>query len=621
MKKHFKIIRIAIIVFTDLFAIPIAWYAAYWLRFNLSVIPSLELRHATYLLPLLLFTQGAVFWAFKLYRGMWSFASMLDLMRILKAVAFGIGLVLVGLFFVPFKIPRSIIPIYAWLLVSLLGGTRFVYRWIKNYSRSSHKEGKRTLVVGAGHAADLLLRELRKRTSAEPYNIVVIADDNPSKVGGALHGIKVKGNLDKIPKFIERYDIELVIIAMPSAKASVIRKVLGYCKEAKIESRTMPSLNDLVSGNLTVNALREVSVEDLLGRDQVMLDWEGIAETIKGKKIFVSGGGGSIGSELCRQIAALSPAALIVVDNSEFNLYEIDRELRGKFPKVSVIAQLVDVVDLVAINKLMEKHKPDIVFHAAAYKHVPLVENQARAAIRNNILGTYNVANAAAYNNVAKFVLVSTDKAVNPVNIMGATKRAAEIICQSFNGRVATSFITVRFGNVLGSAGSVIPLFREQLAAGKDLTVTHNEITRYFMTTLEATQLILQSTCLSKDGEIFVLDMGEPIKIKDLAEQMIYLSGKKLGEDVGIEYIGLRPGEKLYEELFYKHEELMPTAHAKINRAKYKILQWEKLAVYMARLEQMCLGCEDEEKFKELLLEMVPEYKRQAEHVKLGVVQ
>jgi len=271
----------------------------------------------------------------------------------------------------------------------------------------------------------------------------------------------------------------------------------------------------------------------------------------------------------------------------------------------------MDVVDFVAINKLVEKHKPDIIFHAAAYKHVPLVESQARAASRNNILGTYNVANAAAYNNVEKFILVSTDKAVNPVNIMGATKRVAEIICQSFNGRVATHFITVRFGNVLGSAGSVIPLFKEQLLAGKDLTITHPEITRYFMTTLEATQLILQATVLSDDGEIFVLDMGEPIKIKDLAEQMIYLSGKKLGEDAHISYIGLRPGEKLYEELFYKHEELTPTTHIKIKKAKYKIPEWKKIPVYTNRLEKMCLACKDEEEFRKLLLEIVPEYKSQ----------
>jgi FlaA1/EpsC-like NDP-sugar epimerase len=464
------------------------------------------------------------------------------------------------------------------------------------------------LIVGAGSAADLLLRELKKNT-ADGYNVLAIVDDNPAKLRCELHGVRVRGSLDLIPKLIDKYHIELVIIAMPSANALVVRKVINFCREAAVESRTMPSLTDLVNGKVPVGALREISVEDLLGREQVTLDWEGIGNIIKGQRILVTGGGGSIGSELCRQIALLAPSHLTIIDNSEFNLYAIDKELREKFHKLDLTAHLVDVVDFVAINKVIEKHKPDIVFHAAAYKHVPLVENQARAATRNNILGTYNVANAAAYNAVKKFVLVSTDKAVNPRNIMGATKRAAEIICQSFNGRVSTQFITVRFGNVLGSTGSVIPLFKEQLQSGQDLTVTDPKITRYFMTILEATQLILQATVLSTEGEIFVLDMGEPIKIKDLAEQMIYLSGKKLGEDANIRYIGLRPGEKLYEELFYSHEQLAPTKHVKIRKARYEVVQWNKIPAYINRLEKLCLACEEEKKFKELLLEMVPEYK------------
>jgi FlaA1/EpsC-like NDP-sugar epimerase len=599
-----------ILTFIDLLAIPIAWYCAYWLRFNLTSIPATELLNAINLLPLLISAQFFAFMVFKLYRGIWSFASMTDLIRIFKSVSLGVGISLVGVFFVSFNIPRSIIPIYTLLLLCFLGGARVLYRLFNGRSNIKFKTGKKTLIVGAGSAADLLLREL-KNISSNEYNIVAIADDDLAKIGCELRGIRVRGKLNKIPKLIKKYNIELVIIAMPSAAAPVLRKVVGYCREAAVESRTMPSLGDLVSGNMSVGALRQVNLEDLLGRDQVELDWKGIEKTIKGKKIFVTGGGGSIGSELCRQISLLAPKELVIVDNGEFNLYAIDKELRENFSGIKLTAQLMDVVDFVAINKLIEKHKPDIIFHAAAYKHVPLVENQARAAVRNNILGTYNVASAAAYNKVEKFVLVSTDKAVNPTNIMGATKRAAEIICQSFNGRVSTQFITVRFGNVLGSTGSVIPLFKEQLLAGKDLTVTHPEITRYFMTTLEATQLILQSTLLSKAGEVFVLDMGEPIKIKDLAEQMIYLSGKKLGENVDISYIGLRPGEKLYEELFYKHEELAPTAHLKIRKAKQENAQWKKIPVYINRLEQMCLACEGEKKFREALLEIVPEYKSQ----------
>lgn len=603
----FKLHRRLISVFIDFLMVPVAWYGAYWIRFNLGLVPPQELLHATYLLPIILVAQVAIFWFFGLYRGIWHFASLPDLIRILKAVLVGVIISLIIVFFVPFRIPRSIVPIYAWLLVSLLGGARLLYRWLKNYAGGNFKSGKRTLVIGAGQAADLLLREFLKSVSSDIYNLVGLVDDDPKKNGCELHGVRVLGELEKIPEFIVSYDVELVIIAMPSAKASVIRKIVDYCKDAKVEFRTVPRLNDLVSGNVTVSSLREVSVEDLLGRDPVTLDWSGIAEIINDKKIVVSGGGGSIGSELCRQIACLTPALLIIIDNSEFNLYMIDKELREKFPNLHLVVCLADVADLVNMQKIMGQYKPHIVFHAAAYKHVPLLENQARAAVRNNVLGTYNIAQAAVANDVATFVLISSDKAVNPVNIMGATKRAAEIVCQNLNGKSMTHFITVRFGNVLDSAGSVIPLFREQLAAGKDLTVTHPEVTRYFMTIPEATQLILQATILGKNGEIFVLDMGEPIKIADLAKQMVCLSGKAIGEDVSIVYIGLRPGEKLYEELFYNAEELLPTTHIKIKQARYQTSDWYKIVDHMDQFGYMCDICDDENNFVDVLLKMVPE--------------
>ena len=594
----------------DLVLIPVAWYGAYFLRFNLSIIPAHELLHATYLLPCLIVIQFFAFWFFGLYRGIWGFTSLLDFVRILKAVLVGVAISVVLLFFVHFQIPRSIMPIYAWLLVSLLGGTRIFYRWFKSHRRNDLHKGKRVLIIGAGQAADLFLREFAKKVTISTYNVVAIVDDDLTKVGCELHGIRVVGGLNRIKEFIVQYDIELVIIAMPSVKASVMRKVVDCCKQAKVEFRIVPRLSDLISGAATINTLREVSIEDLLGRDPVTLDWEGMAQTIQGKKILVSGGGGSIGAELCRQIVNLAPSVLIVIDNSEFNLYSIDRELREKFPHVRLFTSLTNVVDVVAVQRVVEKYKPEIIFHAAAYKHVPLLENQVRVAVKNNILGTYNLAKAACDNKVPTFVLISTDKAVNPVNIMGATKRVAEIICQSFNSRTLTHFITVRFGNVLNSTGSVIPLFREQLVAGKDLTVTHPEMTRYFMTIPEATQLILQAVVLGKDGEIFVLDMGEPIKIKSLAEQMIYLSGKKLGEDVNISYVGLRPGEKLYEELFYDFEELSPTAHAKIKQAKVQILAWQKVSDCITKFEEICAAYDSDNDFKTLLLQMVPEYKQ-----------
>ena len=612
MKSTFNLIRGRYIaLLADLVFIPMAWYGAYWLRFNIDFIPHLELLRASYLLPFLVIIQFGFFWCFGLYRGIWGFASLPDLIRILKAVMAGVILFLVVLFFVHFKIPRSIIPLYAWLLVSLLGGTRLLYRWLINHYRSGAKQGKRVLVVGAGQAADLLLRELAKNTAATGYNVVAIVDDNLSKIGCELHGVRIVGALSDISDCIGKYNIELIIIAIPSAKAEIVRQVISDCKNAQIEFRSVPKLGDLIAGSANINTLREVSVDDLLGREAVTLDWRGIATTINAKKILVSGGGGSIGSELCRQIATLAPSLLVIIDNSEFNLYSIDKELREKFPNLMLATYLVDVTDKVYLQEIITKHLPEMIFHAAAYKHVPLLEYQIRTAVRNNILGTYNIARAACEHKVKTFVLISTDKAVNPTNIMGATKRAAEIICQNFNDNVDTHFITVRFGNVLDSAGSVVPLFRSQLLAGKDLTVTHPEITRYFMTIPEATQLILQAVVLSKDGEIFVLDMGEPIKIKTLAEQMICLSGKKLGEDVKIVYTGLRPGEKLYEELFYDSEELYPTAHAKIRQAKYQTLEWEKMLSYVNIFEQMCAAsASSNEDFRRVLTKMVPEYQR-----------
>lgn len=600
-----------IALLADLFFIPIAWYGAYWLRFNIGLIPQMELLHASYLLPFLIAIQFGSFWFFGLYRGIWGFASLPDLIRILKAMMVGVTLFLVVLFFVHFKIPRSIIPIYAWLLVSLLGGTRLLYRWLINHCRYGTRKGRRVLVVGAGQAADLLLREVAKNTAATTYNIVAIVDDDLNKVGCELHGVRIVGTLNDISNCISKYNIELIIIAIPSAKPEIIRKVIDDCKNAQIEFRSVPKLGDLITGNATINTLREVSVEDLLGREAVTLDWQGISATINAKKILVSGGGGSIGSELCRQIANLAPSLLVIIDNSEFNLYSIDKELREKFPNLPLATYLVDVTDKIYLQEVIKKHTPEMVFHAAAYKHVPLLEYQIRAAVRNNILGTYNIARAACDNKVKTFVLISTDKAVNPTNIMGTTKRAAEIVCQNFNDNSDTHFITVRFGNVLDSAGSVVPLFRSQLLAGKDLTVTHPEVTRYFMTIPEATQLILQAVVLSKNGEIFVLDMGNPIKIKTLAEQMIYLSGRKLGEDVKIIYTGLRPGEKLYEELFYDSEMLHPTAHIKIRQAKYQILEWEKMLAYVNIFDQMCSSnVNSNEDFGRLLTEMVPEYKQ-----------
>jgi FlaA1/EpsC-like NDP-sugar epimerase len=608
MQKLIKIVktRLTVLLF-DIVMIPVAWYGAYWLRFNLGIIPKEILLHAHQVFPFLFLIQVLAFWSMGLYRGIWSVASLPDLIRIIKAVFIGSMICLLPVYFITHgAIPRSIYPLYAWLLVSLLSGTRLLYRWVKSY-RSIFTEGKRVLIVGAGAAGELLLRELIKiSNTADSYNPIALVDDDPKKQGCELQGIRVVGLLKDLPKLTRKYSIEKVIIAIPSAPPATIRNIVNMCKEANIAFSTIPKLNDLVAKKISIKTLRDVSIEDLLGREQVKLDWEQISRGISGKKILISGGGGSIGSELCRQIAGLAPSILIVIDNSEFNLYSIDNELRMRFPQLKLIINLVDINDTIALNSIMNKYHPEIVFHAAAYKHVPLLEDQTRSAVLNNVLGTLHMVQAAINHKVTNFVLISTDKAVNPTNVMGATKRMAEIICQSHNNQSTTSFITVRFGNVLGSAGSVVPLFKAQLENGLDLTVTHPEVSRYFMTIPEASQLILQATAIGKSGEILVLDMGEPIKIQFLAEQMIKLSGKVLGKDVSIIYTGLRPGEKLYEELFYSSEKLLPTQHSKILLAKHEYQQLDQLP---GLIDQMILACNQGagEKLKKILFALIGE--------------
>lgn len=608
MKKLFSLLKTRFtVLLIDVLMIPIAWYGAYWLRFNLGKIHENVLLQATSILPFLLIIQATCFWVTGLYRGIWSFASLPDIIRILKAVFWGLLISLLPIFLLPFHVPRSIPILYAWLLVSLLAGSRFVFRWLKNY-HSPFGEGKRVLLVGAGSAGELLLRELKKDMGLLAYNPIAFIDDDSKKQGCEIHGVRVVGFINDIPKIVKKYNIQSVIIAIPSAPSSVIRKIVDLCEQAEVPFTSIPRLNDLVAGKVSVKTLRDVSIEDLLGRDQVTLNWDQISQGITGKKILISGGGGSIGSELCRQIANLAPYFLIIVDNSEFNLYSIDFELRSKFSHLQLFSLLIDVTDAIAIQKVMQKYQPDVVFHAAAYKHVPLLEQQARAAIRNNVIGTYNLVEAAVSSQVPTFVLISTDKAVNPTNIMGATKRAAEIICKNYNATSKTNFVTVRFGNVLGSAGSVVPLFKSQLEKGQDLTVTHPEIIRYFMTIPEACQLILQATVIGKGGEIFVLDMGEPIKIKYLAEQMIKLSGKKLGDDINIVYTGLRPGEKMYEELFYKTEELLSTEHEKILLAKHHDTEAEEVSKFIEKIF-LVNNSEDELILKQTLFDFIANQK------------
>ncbi len=595
------------VLIIDILMIPAAWFGAYWIRFNMGKVPDhFDAQALHFFIPLIII-QVLAFWIFGLYRGIWRFASVPDLIRILKAAIIGVLVFILFLFlFSEIKaFPRSIFLLYAWLLVSLLVGIRAVFRWLKDYRGVNSEDLKRVLIVGAGEAGELLVREIL-RDNRSNYRPVVFVDDKKTKQGREIHGIRVAGFIKDIPNIVERYKIEMVIISIPSLKSDMMRNILQLCEEVSVPCRITPSLDDIISGRASIKALRDVSLEDLLGREPVSLDWEHISKGLSNKTILVSGGGGSIGSELCWQIANLCPALLVVIDNSEFNLYTIEKDLKQHFPNLKLAVHLIDVVDSVALNAVMHQYKPQIVFHAAAYKHVPILEFQIRAAMRNNILGSYFLAKAAVDCGVESFVLISTDKAVNPTNIMGAAKRAAEVICQNYNGKSDTHFTTVRFGNVLGSAGSVIPLFKSQLEQGGPITVTHPEISRYFMTIPEASQLILQATIMGKGGEIFVLDMGKPILIRFLAEQMIQLSGKSLDE-IPIVYTGLRPGEKLYEELFHETEKLVPTKHNKILKAHFRKWDWENLLSIINKIIAAC-GSLNEDDLKRLLSELVPEY-------------
>ncbi|MCW5589287.1 MAG: polysaccharide biosynthesis protein [Legionellales bacterium] len=591
----------------DTCMVPIAWLLAYWLRYNMTVFSYNTLTHALTYLPILLFFQIIAYWFVGLYRGVWRFASSPDLIRIIKAVLIGVSASTMAIFFYDHLagVPRSVIPLYAMLLIFFLGGSRFAFRYLREM-RFKFNLGQRILIVGAGQAGEAIVRDLKRQRHA-PFSPIAFVDDNHEKQGREIHGIRVAGKIKNIPRLVKKFNIDLILIALPSAKSKAMRRIVSYCEKAEVPFRTLPSLIDLAEGKININTIREVSLEDLLGREPVTVDWDKVNDDFLNKTILVTGGGGSIGSELCRQIAKLGIKEIIIIDHSEFNLYKIDLELKHKYPNLIIHLYLTSITNRDAIKQIFSTHKPAIVYHAAAYKHVPLLENQISIAIENNILGTKIIAEESVLAHVEKFILISTDKAVNPTSIMGTTKRAAEVFCQNFNfNNPHTKFITVRFGNVLGSAGSVVPLFKKQLNNGGPLTVTHPDITRYFMTIPEACQLILQAMILGKGGEIFVLDMGEPIKISYLAEKIITLAGKRV-EEIGIKYIGLRPGEKLYEELFHKNEALQKTIHNKILQAKYRSVDWKLLNSVINTMAIERFNQVDPSKLIELLNKVVPE--------------
>ncbi len=601
--------KLPFIVF-DVSAIPVSWLLAYWVKYNLhtTVVSKITPSVLSALLCLTLI-QTACYYTFKVYRGLWRFSSLGDLTRILRATVTATLMVVPALYLCGLlqDVPRSIFPLYALILTGLLCSGRLIARYYSDIKQrtSKREEPKRVLIVGAGLAGEGLVRDLKRSNAYIPVGFV---DDQKNKRGLEVHGVRVLGTIAQLPELVVQCQADLIFIAIPSVGSSEMRRIVGFCELCNIPFRTLPSLQALASGHVEVNDLRKVNIEDLLGRDQVELSWEKIAAFIENHSVLVTGAGGSIGAELCRQIARLKPQKLCLLDNNEYNLYNIEQEMRQAFPHVIIEVALTSVVDSVAVGDVFRNAKPEVVFHAAAYKHVPMLENQVRVAVRNNIIGTQIVAEASVHVNAKKFILISTDKAVNPTNVMGTTKRVAEIYCQNLNSRVDTQFITVRFGNVLGSVGSVVPLFQKQLERGGPLTVTHPDIQRYFMTIPEACQLILQSMVSGNGGEIFVLDMGEPIKINYLAEQMIRLAGKTPGKDIQIQYTGLRPGEKLFEELFHPSEQLVQTEHEKLFKAKFREIDWNELTQTLRMINSACSTHQHMELLI-LLKSLVPEFR------------
>lgn len=602
----------SIAVLHDLIAVALAWWFAYLLRFNFELPEQFQaelIRTLFWVTPL----QGLVFWGFSLYRGIWRYASVADLRRILTAVITATAFIplMIVIFRVQAIVPRSVLIIHPLLLLLFMGGSRLLYRlWKENLLYGNlHLKSEPVLVLGAGAAGISLSKELAR---SETWHQVGFLDDDRNRQGRTLNGIKVLGKLDSLPHWAQRFGVTQAIIAMPSVSHQVRKQVVDLASSNGIKTLTVPSFDDLLSGRVAISQLRAVELDDLLGRDPVQLDDAGLHQLLTDKTVMVTGAGGSIGSELCRQIFNFKPQTLLLYEASEFALYNIEQEFISQYPQTKIVCLAGDVRDEARLEQVFADYQPSVVFHAAAYKHVPLMEQQnVWQAVRNNVFGTWCVASTAQRHKVEKFVLISTDKAVNPTNVMGTTKRLAEMVCQGLQQSSGTRYVMVRFGNVLGSTGSVIPKFREQIAKGGPVTVTHPDITRYFMSIPEAAQLVLQAGLMGQGGEIFVLDMGEPVKIVDLAKDLIRLSGLK-EEDIKIEFSGLRPGEKLYEELLADSEHTLPTPHPKlrISQARHVDCAWVKALLPWITTQTTW----PDEVVKQRLQQLVPEYTPTCNH-------
>jgi FlaA1/EpsC-like NDP-sugar epimerase len=588
-----------------------SFYGAFLLRFEF-VIPGWYLQRIPLWLGALLAIRTAVHLSFGLFHGLWRYSSSRDLIALVKAAvlstaAFALAVMFVG----PSGLPRTVL-IMDWLgSIVVVGGIRFSIRAVReiavNAAQPPPEDRRRILVVGAGDAGEMIMREII-RAYASKYDPIGFVDDNPVKVGERIHGVPVLGAIAKVPDLVEEHKVDEVILAIPSLNGKDVRRIVDLCGGSGARIRTLPSVDRLIDGRAAVSQLQNVKIEDLLRREPVVLDTESISAFVRSRVVLVTGAGGSIGSELCRQVCRFGPQKVVLVEQAENNLFHIHRALVREFPDVVVTPCIADICDTKRIEAIFAEERPQVVFHAAAHKHVPMMEENPGEAIKNNVFGTKKVADLSVKYDVEKFVMVSTDKAVKPSSIMGVSKRAAEIYVQALSQRTKTQFVTVRFGNVLGSAGSVVPLFQEQIANGGPVSVTHPDMKRYFMTIPEACQLVLQAGAMGQGGEIFILDMGEPVRIVDLARDLIALSGLTPGEDIEIKFTGIRPGEKLFEELATDDENADKTVHPKIFVGKFRAYAWDVVEKGLERLRDVNDGS-DREAVKAAFAELVPEFK------------
>lgn len=605
------LVRRIFLVITDIILINGSVFLSLIMRFEINIASVPEEYIQKYIVNVIPFTIVTliIFWCFRMYHSLWQYASIAELYKIVEACVVAELAHLCVTSFMGWMLPRSCYFTSGVFLIVAMSASRFMYRLLRQlineYRHTS--EQLKIMIIGAGEATSVLMREISNSRYLDNSKVVCIIDDDLGKVGKYIRGVKIVGTRDHIKEYARYYDIDEIIFAIPSASTKDKREILNICKETSCNLKILPGVYQMVDGEINIKDLRNVDVIDLLGRDPVKVDIESIMGYVKDKTVLVTGGGGSIGSELCRQLVSHKPKCLVIFDIYENNAYDIQQELKIKYPDANVVTLIGSIRNTSRLESVFEQYKPDIVYHAAAHKHVPLMEVSPNEAIKNNVVGTWNVAKMADKYGVKKFVMISTDKAVNPTNVMGATKRICEMIIQSFNEKSKTDFVAVRFGNVLGSNGSVIPLFKRQIEAGGPVTVTHPDIIRYFMTIPEAVSLVLQAGAYAKGGEIFILDMGEPVKIDDLAKNLIRLSGYTLGVDMEIKYTGLRPGEKLYEELLMNEEGMQDTDNKLIHIGRPIEFDKEHFYEKLEELKEMAYA-EDSADIRKKIMEVVDTY-------------